>query len=149
MMDYDITRGRTYMYMKEEPLFEFGYGLSYTTFEYSKFAVSNPVLHHGGEITVQVDVKNTGPLAGDEVVQLYIRHVDSKVSRPAIELKGFERVHILPGETKTVTLPLKAADLAYWDEKSRLLPWKKIGSASWSVLHQGILNLQRTIAIKK
>jgi beta-glucosidase len=118
MMDYDITKGRTYMYSKEEPLFEFGYGLSYTSFEYSKFALSSQVLNPGGTITVQVEVKNTGLLAGDEVVQLYIRHVDSKVSRPAIELKGFERVFIQPGETKTVTLPLKAADLAYWDEKS-------------------------------
>jgi beta-glucosidase len=115
MMDYDITKGRTYMYQKEEPLFEFGYGLSYSTFEYLKISVSKPVLHHGEEITVQVDVKNTGPLAGDEVVQLYIRHVDSKIGRPAIELRGFERVHFLPGETKRVTFPLRAADLEYWD----------------------------------
>jgi beta-glucosidase len=117
MMDYDITKGRTYMYCQEEPLFEFGYGLSFTSFEYSKFAVSRQVLNPGGEISVQVDIKNTGTLAGDEVVQLYISHMDSKVRRPQIELKGFMRVNIRPGETQSVTLPLKSADLAYWDEK--------------------------------
>jgi beta-glucosidase len=125
MLDYDITRGRTYMYQKEEPLFEFGYGLSYTTFAYSKFAISDPVLHSGGEVRVLTDVKNTGTLAGDEVVQLYIRHMDSKVGRPSIELKGFERVHILPGETKTVTLSLKASDLAFWDEKDHCFTVEK------------------------
>jgi beta-glucosidase len=118
MMDYDITKGRTYMYMKEEPLLEFGFGLSYTTFEYSKFALSKPVLHPGEEITVRVNIKNTGKVAGDEVVQLYIRHMNSKVKRPALELRGFKRVSVLPGETTTVTLPLKAGDLAYWDENS-------------------------------
>jgi len=149
MMDYDITKGRTYMYSKEKPLFEFGFGLSYTAFEYSKFVLSHPVLNQGGEITVQVDVKNTGLLAGDEVVQLYIRHVDSKVSRPAIELRGFERVFILPGETKTVTLPLKAADLEYWDEKNRAFTLEEdrisvmLGSSS------GNIKFTKTIAIKK
>ncbi|MBN1415438.1 MAG: glycoside hydrolase family 3 C-terminal domain-containing protein [Bacteroidales bacterium] len=117
MMDYDITKGRTYMYLKEEPLFEFGYGLSYTTFEYSDLVLNNPSLDRDGEMTVKVNVKNAGSIPGDEVVQLYIRHVNSKVSRPQIELKGFERVHVKPGETRTVSIPLKAADLAYWDEK--------------------------------
>ena len=65
---------------------------------------------------VMVDVRNTGSLAGDEVIQLYMRHVNSKVQRPNLELKGFERVSIRPGETRTVRIPLKAADLAYWDE---------------------------------
>ena len=116
MMDYDITRGRTYMYMKEEPLFEFGYGMSYTNFEYSDFRLGSDRLSTDGEITVMVDVRNTGILAGDEVIQLYMRHVNSKVQRPNLELKGFERGSIRPGETRTVRIPLKAADLAYWDE---------------------------------
>jgi len=116
VMDYDITRGRTYMYMKEEPLFEFGYGLSYTTFEYSALALSSAVLDRAGEITVQLKVGNIGQVSGDEVVQLYVRHIGSNVARPLIELKGFERVHIRSGETRTVGIPLKAADLAYWDE---------------------------------
>ncbi len=116
MMDYDITKGRTYMYMKEAPLFEFGYGLSYTTFEYTDVRFSETALDRDEEITVEVKVKNTGQMAGDEVVQLYVRHLDSKVSRPLIELKGFERIEVKPGETRMVKIPLKAADLAYWDE---------------------------------
>jgi beta-glucosidase len=118
MMDYDITRGRTYMYMKEDPLFEFGFGLSYTTFEYSNLQLNSSVMNPEGEIAVQADVRNTGTVAGDEVVQLYIRHMNSGVKRPNIELKGFERVSLLPDEVKTVKIVLKAADLAYWNEKS-------------------------------
>ena len=106
------------MYMKEDPLFEFGFGLSYTSFEYSDLKLNSSVMNPEGEIAVQVDVKNTGMVAGDEVVQLYIRHMNSGVKRPNIELKGFERVSLLPGEVKTVRIILKAADLAYWNEKS-------------------------------
>jgi beta-glucosidase len=118
MMDYDLRHGRTYMYFKGEPLFPFGYGLSYTTFAYSGLKASAPRLSPDGEITVSVDVKNTGSRAGDEVVQLYVRHEGSKVERPLEELRGFERVALQAGETKTVRMPLKAASLAYWDEKA-------------------------------
>lgn len=116
MMDYDITHGRTYMYFKEKPLFEFGYGLSYSSFEYTGLRISNRTLPADGQISVSVDIKNTGNMAGDEVVQLYIRHLNSKIQRPDIELKGFERVNIKQGEVRTVEIPLKASDLAYWDE---------------------------------
>ncbi len=116
MMDYDITHGRTYMYFKEKPLFEFGYGLSYSSFEYTGLRISNRTLTADGQISVSVDIKNTGNIAGDEVVQLYIRHLNSKIQRPDIELKGFERVNIKQGEVRTVEIPLKASDLAYWDE---------------------------------
>jgi beta-glucosidase len=109
MMDYDIRSGRTYMYFKGEPLYPFGYGLSYTTFAYSSLRASAE--------EVSVDVKNTGRRAGEEVVQLYVSHVDSKVARPIRELKGFRRVALRPGETKTVTIPLGPERLAYWDEK--------------------------------
>ena len=71
-----------------------------------------------GEVTVSVDLKNTGRRAGDEVVQLYVRHEASKVERPRKELRGFERVSLEAGETKTVRLKLRAASLAYWDEKT-------------------------------
>ena len=71
-----------------------------------------------GEITVQVDVKNTGTLAGMKWFSFTSRHMNSEVKRPDIELKGFERVSLLPGEVKTVKIVLKAADLAYWNEKS-------------------------------
>jgi beta-glucosidase len=70
-----------------------------------------------GTMTVSVDVANTGNRAGDEVVQLYVKHLGSKVARPREELKGFRRITVEPGGTKTVEIPLKASELAYWDEK--------------------------------
>jgi beta-glucosidase len=115
MLDYNIRDGRTYMYFKGEPLYPFGFGLSYTTFVYSNLKTSVPTLANDGSITVSVDVKNTGKRAGDEVVQLYVKHLNSKVSRPVEELKGFQRVHLKAGEMKTVQIPLPAQRLAYWD----------------------------------
>jgi beta-glucosidase len=115
MMDYDIRHGLTYMYFKEKPLYPFGYGLSYTSFEYSNLKVSSDRIGRDGEIIVSVDVRNTGKRAGDEVVQMYVAHLNSKVERPREELKGFRRIALAPGETKTVRLPLKASALAYWN----------------------------------
>jgi beta-glucosidase len=115
MMDYDIRHGRTYMYFKAEPLYPFGYGLSYTTFQYANLRTSAERMGRDGEITVSVDVRNTGTRAGDEVVQMYVAHVNSKVERPSEELKGFRRITLGPGEITTVEFPLKARALAYWD----------------------------------
>lgn len=114
-LDYDLRNGRTYMYFRGEPLYPFGFGLSYTTFAYHHLELSARRLGPGGEVTVRVDVTNTGERAGDEVVQLYVRHLHSTVERPAKELKGFRRITLQPGETQTVALPLPAAALAYWD----------------------------------
>jgi beta-glucosidase len=115
MMDYNIRHGRTYMYFKGKPLYPFGYGRSYTTFKYSRLKTSSATLARDGAITVSVDVRNTGRRAGEEVVQLYVKHLQSGVQRPLKELRGFRRVPLQPGETRTVTLPLDAASLAYWD----------------------------------
>ena len=115
MMDYDIRHGRTYMYFKGKPLYPFGYGLSYTTFEFANFKTSAVKLNTDGEITVSVDVTNTGSRVGDEVVQLYVQHIGSKVARPDKELKGFQRITLNPNEMKTVSLKLKAVNLAYWE----------------------------------
>ena len=115
IMDYDIRHGRTYMYFRQKPLYPFGYGLSYTTFSYSNLRTSAEQLKRDGQITVSLDVRNTGSRAGDEVVQMYVAHLHSKVERPIEELKGFKRIALEPGETKTVTLPLKASVLAYWN----------------------------------
>ena len=117
MMDYNIRHGRTYMYFKGEPLYPFGYGLSYTTFRYSRLKTSSTRVANDGTLQVSVDVTNTGSYAGDEVVQLYVKHPHSKVDRPAEELRGFQRVTLEPNQTKTVEIPLKASALAYWDEK--------------------------------
>jgi beta-glucosidase len=119
MMDYDLRHGRTYLYLKQKPLYAFGYGLSYTTFAYSNLKVSLPKLKQDGTEMVSVDVKNTGSRAGDEVVQLYVSHQGSAVARPIEELKGFERVNLKPGEMRTVTMKLPASALAYWDDGSK------------------------------
>ena len=119
MMDYDIRHGRTYLYLKQKPLYAFGYGLSYTTFAYSNLKVSAPKLKQDGTEMVSVDVKNTGSRVGDEVVQLYVSHQGSAVARPIEELKGFERVNLKPGELRTVTMKLPASALAYWDDSSK------------------------------
>jgi beta-glucosidase len=119
MMDYNIRDGRTYMYAKQKPLYAFGFGLSYTSFAYSKLRVSAPMLRDGGTAMVSIDVKNTGPREGDEVVQMYVSHEGSSVARPTEELKGFARVSLKAGETKTVTLPLAAKALAYWDDAKK------------------------------
>jgi beta-glucosidase len=94
MMDYDIRHGRTYTYFKGEPLYPFGFGLSYTTFQYAHLRV------RGG--TVSVEVTNKGKRAGDEVVQLYVRSAGLK------QLRGFQRVSLKPRETRTVEMPVKA-----------------------------------------
>jgi beta-glucosidase len=131
MMDYNIRDGRTYMYFKSEPLYPFGYGLSYTTFKYSNLRTSSPQLARDGTVTVSVDVTNTGSRAGDAVVQMYVKHLASKVERPREALKGFKRVTIQPNETKTVEIPLKASALAWWDEK---LPGFRVEAEPVSVM---------------
>jgi beta-glucosidase len=119
MMDYDIRQGRTYMYFKGQPLYPFGFGLSYTTFEYSNLRTSAESVTAAGEVMVSVDIKNTGTRAGDEVVQLYVKRLNSAVARPIKELRGFERITLRPNETRTVRLPLKGTDLTYWDAEKR------------------------------
>ncbi len=116
MLDYDIRHGRTYMYFKGEPLYPFGYGLSYTTFTYSNIQTSNKSVSSRNSIFVSVDVMNTGARRGEEVVQMYVKHLDSRVMRPLKELAGFARVSLEPRQKKTVTLTLSAERLAYWDE---------------------------------
>ena len=115
MMDYDITHGRTYMYSKAKPLYPFGYGLSYTKFDYEKLDVSAPKIAGDGQIDVTVHVKNTGNRASDEVVQLYVKHTASAVQRPQLELKGFRRIHVEAGVSAEAKMTVKARDLAYWD----------------------------------
>jgi beta-glucosidase len=115
--EYDVTKGFTYMYINGKPLFPFGHGLSYTTFSYSNLKLSAKQIKADGTITVTVDVKNTGKLTGDEVVQLYIHDVSPSLKRPMEELRGFERITLNPGEVKTVTLTIPGSKLAFYDEK--------------------------------
>jgi beta-glucosidase len=106
--EYDVSKGFTYMYLKGEPLFAFGHGLSYTRFKYSNLRVALPL--------VSVVVKNTGKRAGDEVVQLYVHDMQSSVARPTRELRGFVRISLQPGEKRTVAFNLPREKLAYFDE---------------------------------
>ena len=115
---YDIRKGHTYQYFKRKPLYAFGHGLSYTTFAYSRLRTSARTLGRDGSIAVSVTVKNTGTRAGDEVAQLYVAFPGSKVQRPITQLRGFSRLHLKAGESRTFELPLKAADLAWWDERA-------------------------------
>src|SRR5687768_10008745 len=115
MMDYDIRRGRTYMYFKGDPLYAFGHGLSYTTFAYSNLRTSAGELRPGGEVTVSFDLTNTGKRAGEEVAQLYVARVGSAVARPLKALGAFRRVALAAGETQRVELTLAADRFAHWD----------------------------------
>lgn len=117
--EYDVSQGFTYMYVRGEPLYAFGHGLSYTDFEYGELKLSESQIAPDGRLTVSVDVTNTGERPGDEVVQIYVRDRECKVKRPDKELRGFQRVRLAPGETKTVSLPLRGDQLAYWDEVDR------------------------------
>ncbi|MEO8591839.1 MAG: glycoside hydrolase family 3 C-terminal domain-containing protein [Candidatus Solibacter sp.] len=119
MDEYDITKGFTYMYLKSQPLYPFGHGLSYTTFQYSNLSLSAPQLRGDGQITVKVDVQNSGSRAGDEVVQLYVHDEEASVKRPAKELRGFERVSLKPGERRTVSFTLPAERLSFYDVNTK------------------------------
>jgi beta-glucosidase len=116
ILDYNIRNGRTYMYSKYPPLFPFGHGLTYTTFKYSGLKLSKKSVSDGEIINVTFDIQNTGNYDSDEVAQLYVNYPTSKIVRPVKELKGFSRIFIKKGETKSVTIDLKADDLKYWDE---------------------------------
>jgi beta-glucosidase len=116
ILDYDIIKSdRTYLYYQGAPLYPFGHGLSYTTFRYSNLRLSSGTVSPTGTVTASVDVRNTGARAADEVVQLYTHQRTSRVKQPVKQLRTFGRVHLAPGQTKTVQLQLKAADLAFWD----------------------------------
>jgi beta-glucosidase len=148
MMDYDIRNGRTYMYEKAVPLYPFGYGLSYTSFKYGNLKLSDAKMNSKGQIMVQVDITNTGMRTGDEVVQMYVKHVNSKVQRPQKELKGFKRITLAPNETQTVSIPLKAEQLAYWNTQSKKFVVERdqvqvlVGSSSADIRAQGSVALK-------
>ncbi len=118
MHDYNIRHGRTYLYFRGNPMYPFGHGLSYTTFEYKNLRISGKTLQPGGKITLSADITNSGGRDGDEVVQVYVHVAGGTVERPIKQLVNFDRVHLKAGETRTVSFDLAHGDraLRYWDE---------------------------------
>ncbi len=114
MLDYDLTHGRTYLYSREPPLYPFGHGLSYTTFDYAALSVAQAELRGEGSLSLAVELSNTGERPGDEVVQLYVRYPESKLKRPLKQLVDFRRVSLAPRETVSVSLEVRAEQLATW-----------------------------------
>ncbi|MEJ5302317.1 MAG: beta-glucosidase BglX [Bacteroidales bacterium] len=114
-MDPNNKYTSKYLDVPNDPLFPFGYGLSYTTFEYSDLQLSAEKIKASDTLYVKVKVKNTGKYSGEETVQLYVRDLVGSVTRPVKELKGFYKVFLQPGEEKQVTFKLTANDLAFYD----------------------------------
>jgi beta-glucosidase len=104
-----------YVDLSAKPLYAFGFGLSYTTFEYSNLMVNEPKVHSGGTMEISCDVKNAGTVAGDEVVQLYVHDREATITRPVQELAGFCRIHLKPGEVRTVSFSLTISQLAFYN----------------------------------
>ena len=129
--DYDITK-RTYKYFQGPVLYPFGFGLSYTQFSYSDLRVED----RGSAVEVSFLLKNTGDMDGDEVAQIYTRLPQYEGAAPLKELRGFKRVHLRKGESKSVTISLRREDLRYWSEKEKRfiipqgLPEVMVGSSS-------------------
>lgn len=148
ILDYNIRNGRTYMYKKNKALFPFGYGLTYTNFEYSGLKATKKSLKINEDVSISFNLKNTGNFDSDEVAQLYVSFPDSKVTRPGISLKGFTRVFAAKGETVAVSIPLKASDLTYWDVAKQAFVLEKgtvkysVGSSSEDFRLQGEIQVQ-------
>jgi beta-glucosidase len=113
------NQGRRYWDEASTPLYPFGYGLSYGRFEYSDLTLDRDQIQAGQTVTVSVTVTNAGRRAGDEVAQLYLRQRYGSASRPSRELKGFQRVALAAGESRTLTFPLGPGELRYWNAVSR------------------------------
>jgi beta-glucosidase len=119
--NYRPSARRGYLFDDVSPLFAFGHGLSYTQFLFSPPRLERDTIRRDESTRVLVDVTNTGPRSGDEVVQLYIRDLVSSVTRPVKELKAFQRITLAPGETRTVALDITPDRLAFWNIDRELL----------------------------
>jgi len=138
-----------------EPLFAFGHGLSYTTFDYTGMTIDKTGIADNETVEVHVTVKNTGGLAGKEVVQLYVRDIQSTVARPLKELKGFRKIHLEPGEEKTVAFTLDKRSFAYYN--TELKDWHVetgtfeilVGGSSDQIMLSTTLQVNSTVALQK
>jgi beta-glucosidase len=119
IMDYDITNGRTYMYAHNEPLFPFGFGLSYTQFDYSNLSVNREFVNGKDKILIGFTLSNTGNFDGDEVPQVYVSFPEAETPMPEIALRGFARVNVAKGEQKQVFISIPIEDLKEWNVENR------------------------------
>ena len=148
--------GYRYYDAKEiEPLFPFGYGLSYTSFDYSNLKIDKQEIDDTETVQISVTVKNTGEVAGKEIVQLYVRDVESSVIRPEKELKSFEKVDLRPGESKEVTFVLDKRAFAYynvdlkdWHVESGVFEFL-IGKSAADIEFKGSIQVNSTVSVKK
>ena len=132
--------------MQAGPLYPFGHGLSYTSFEYNDFSIASAQAAAGGAVDVGVAIRNSGKLVGDEVVQLYICDEYGCVPRPLKELKGFTRLTLQPGETRRVTFHLPVNQLAFYDEEMNLVVEPgtikvMLGSSSQDIRCEGLFEI--------
>jgi beta-glucosidase len=140
-------RGDDYLDLTGQPLFPFGFGLSYTTFEYTDLAVEPSTLGATGSATVSFTMRNAGRVAGDEVAQLYVRDVLASVARPVMQLAGFQRVRLAPGESKRVAITLATSQLRMLDRDMRWVVEPgavriMVGSSSKDIRLRGALTIQ-------
>ncbi len=119
--NYKPSARRNYLFDTTQPLFPFGFGLSYTSFETGAPRLSSSSIAPNGTVTVEVDVRYTGARAGDQVVQLYIRDLVSSVTRPVKELKGFARISLAPGESRVARFTLTPRELGFWNGQMRFV----------------------------
>jgi uncharacterized protein YjdB len=124
LLPTDTTKGRTYLYTDAALSYPFGWGLSYSSFDYANMKVASPVIAGDDTLSVSVDVTNTSAVVGKEVVQLYVTAPGSDgIDRPKRQLKGFEKIALGPGATKTVTIDVPAEDLWFWDDEADTKTW--------------------------
>ena len=145
--DYDITKNRTYWFYDDEVLYPFGYGLSYSTFEFGELELSQSEFSGDGIISVSINVTNTSDVDGEEVVQLYVRDMESSIIQPKKKLRDFKRIKIEAGKTKNVIFELDKEDFVYWNDSTDswvVDPGKfeiQLGASSQDIRSSAILNV--------
>jgi beta-glucosidase len=149
MSEYDlINNPRTYMYFEQPVLYPFGHGLSYTQFEYSNLNFNYNKIKKDGEVEIQFTIKNTGEMKGDEVAQIYVHSMDASIKVPVNQLKRFQRITLLPGENKTLTLEIPATELSFYDTRTndfKTEPGKweiQVGSSSKDIRLKKIISIE-------
>jgi len=149
MSDYDlINNPRTYMYFEQPVLYPFGYGLSYTQFEYGNLKLSSDKINTNGDVELQFTIQNTGKMKGDEVAQVYVHSMDATIKVPINQLKRFQRITLSPGESRTLTFKIPASEFSFYNTKTNDF---KIEPGRWEIQIGSSckdIRLKRTITIE-